>query len=349
MNAVSFSALAALAGAVLLLSFGAIDAHAKTTSVNLRVEGRSGTLEPGRGYVAGTVRAQRATGVDCRRTQGRPRFPGATPIGAVGLAAHHNRRLRPQRMRVTDFGWLLCGVGSDIAFGTAAGDFGGWLYRVNHEPGTAAVDQARLRAGDEVLLHFAVFPAQGSATDPVQNGRELVLRGAPTRARPGEAFTVRVVAFDFDPDSPMPGRGSDGIVIEGAGAPVAPDESGRAEITLDEPGTARLRAVHAGTRDGEFGPEHDIPSARVAVCVRANPSRCPRARGTLIRGSKRADRIRATRGDDVIRAGRGNDVVNLRPGGRNRVFCGKGRDTVIVNKGKRRRNVLRGCQRVVAR
>lgn len=345
-------ALAAIAGGLLLVAIGAAEAAATDTrSVNLRVEGRDGTLEPGRGYVAGTVRARRALGPDCANRPGSRRFAGVTPIGALGLARQHNKRLNPLRVQRTDFGWQLCQVGKgprQKAFGTFPGDFGGWLYRVNHEPGFAAMDEVTLRAGDQLLVYYAVFPGEGSQTEPLNNGRELALRRVPVRVTPGEPFTVRVVAFD-DGGSRAVVTGDEGIEVHGGDAPVKPDANGLAELTVSEPGTTRLRAVHVQPRDGSFGPEHDISSEWTAVCARHDHGNCPRARGTLIRGSGRDDRIRATPGDDVIRGGPGNDVIDLRPGGRNRVLCGRGRDRVIVNKGERRRNRFRSCERIVAR
>ncbi|HSI79297.1 MAG TPA: hypothetical protein VK919_01475, partial [Solirubrobacterales bacterium] len=180
---------------MLLVTAGDAAATA-TSSVHLRVEGRDGTLESGRGYVAGTVRTRRAVGPDpgCANRKGKPRFRGATPIGALGLAGQHNDRLRPLRMRLTDFGWQLCQAGAGArqkSFGTEAGDFGGWLYRINHQPGFAAMDQVTLRPGDELLVHYAVFPAPGSGLEPLNNGRELLLRQVPARATPGEPFAVR--------------------------------------------------------------------------------------------------------------------------------------------------------------
>lgn len=344
--------LIAFAGALWLLSLGAIGATAKTKSVHLRVEGRDGTLEPGRGYVAGSVRTQRAIRPNCANRPGTPRFPGTTAIGALGLAGSHNDRLRPLRMQFTDFGWQLCQVGAgprQKSFGTFPGDFGGWLYRVNHEPGFAAMDEATLRVGDRLLVYYAVFPGEGSDTPPINNGRELVLRRVPTRAPLGEPFRVRVVAFAAEGGGPEPVTGDEDIEVVGGDGPVRPDANGFARVTISSPGISRLRAVHLQPREGEFGSEHDVPSEPVAVCARPDPGNCPRVRGTLIRGSNRADRIRGTSGDDVIRAGRGNDVIDLRPGGRNRVLCGPGRDRVIVNRGERRRNRFRSCQRIVTR
>jgi hypothetical protein len=346
------AALVTVAGGLLLLAVGAVEAAATDTrSVNLRVEGQDGTLEPGRGYVAGTVRARRALGPDCANRPGNRRFAGVTPIGALGLAGQHNRRLKPLRIQLTDFGWQLCQVGKGSrqkGFGTFPGDFGGWLYRVNHEPGFAAMDEVTLRAGDELLVHYAVFPGEGSQTEPLNNGRELALRRVPTRATPGEPFTVRVVAFDEAGSRAMV-TGGEHVEVHGGDAPVEPDANGFAEVTVSEPARARLRAVHVRPRDGAFGREHDIASEWTDVCVRHDHRSCARARGALIRGSNRDDRIRATPGDDVIRAGAGNDVINLRPGGRNRVLCGRGRDRVIVNRGERRRNTFRNCQRIIAR
>lgn len=347
------TSLTAIAGALLIAAIGAADlaAAADTRSVKLRVEGRDGTLEPGRGYVAGTTRTRLADGPDCSNREGSERFAGTTAIGALGLARQHNERLNPLRMQLTDFGWQLCQVGRGAkqkSFGTFPGDFGGWLYRVNNEPGFSAMDEATLEAGDELLVYFAIFPGVGSSTPPLNNGRELALRRVPGRATPGEPFTVRVIAFDGS-GSPEVVSGGEGIEVQGADAPVEPDADGLAKVTVSQPGRVRLRAVHTEAREGAFGPEHDLASERVDVCVREDQSGCPRARGTLIRASKRDDRIRATRGDDVIRAGPGNDAIDLRAGGRNRVFCGRGRDRVIVNEGERRRNRLRGCERIVAR
>ncbi|HSI81343.1 MAG TPA: hypothetical protein VK919_11915, partial [Solirubrobacterales bacterium] len=203
------------------------------------------------------------------------------------------------------------------------------------------------RPGDELLVHYAVFPAPGSGLEPLNNGRELLLRQVPARATPGEPFAVRVVGFGQS--GQQPASGSEEVRVVGGDAPAVPDADGWAEVTVSEPGTARLRAVQTEPMSGPFGPELDIPSERVEVCVREDPRGCPGARGTLIRGSARADRIRATARDDVIRAGRGNDVVDLRRGGRNRVVCGRGRDRVIVRRGERKRNTFRGCERIAAR
>jgi hypothetical protein len=343
-------ALAAFAGALLSVALGAAEAATDTRSVHLRVEGRDGTLEPGRGYVAGTVRTERAVRPDCVNRPGKPRFRGPTPIGALGLAGQHNDRLRPLRMQLTDFGWQLCQVGGprQKSFGTHPDDFGGWLYRVNHRPGFAAMDEAEVRMGDDLLVYYAIFPGEGSQAEPLNNGRELALRRVPTRAAPGEPFRVRVVAFGADGAAEIVAP-AEHIEVQGGDRPARPDASGFAEVTISSAGVSRLRAVHLRTRAGEFGPERDIASEPLTVCVRPDARNCPRARGTLIRGSPRADRIRGTAGDDVIRAGRGDDVIDLRPGGRNRVSCGRGRDTVIISRGERPRSIFRNCQRIVAR
>jgi len=345
--------LVAFAAAVLAFGLGAAGAAAKTQtqSVHLRVEGPDGPLEPGRGHVAGTVRTRQAVGPNpnCVNRGGRPRFPGITALGAVGLAARHNVDLAPLRMRLTDFGWQLCAIGSDRGFGTEAGDFGGWLYRVNNQAGSSAIDEAQVRLGDEVLLHYAVFPGPESTTEPLNNGRELVLRGVPARVRPGDEVEVRAVGFGFAPD-PEPATGGEGIEVRGAGEPVPTDGNGFASVTVDDPGTTRLVAVDTTSEPDGFGSSQiDIPSERLAVCARAKLTDCAPHRGTRFFGSPRADRIRGTRGDDVIRAGPGSDVIDLRPGGRNRVLCAGGNDRVIFRRGDRAGNVLRGCERVVLR
>lgn len=346
----------ALAGWATTVAVAPPDATAKTqtNSVHLRVEGANGTLEPGRGYVAGTTRTRRAIGPNpnCANRGGKPRFRGPTPIGALGLARQYNSDLNPLRLRLTDFGWQLCQVGLGAAqksFGTLDGDFGGWLYRVNNQPGAAAVDETRLRPGDELLVYYAVFPAPGSALEPLNNGRELALRRVPARARPGDSFTVRVVGFGFD-GGVEAATGAHGIEIRGGAATVQPDANGFAEVTVGPAGVARLGAVDTTAAPGPSGAEEiDIRSERLAVCVRQRLTRCSPRRGAVIRASKRDDRIRGTRGDDVIHAGAGSDVINLRPGGRNVVRCGGGRDRVILRRGTVARNTLRGCERVIAR
>jgi len=110
-------------------------------------------------------------------------------------------------------------------------------------------------------------------------------------------------------------------------------------VTVADPGTARLKA----TRDSDGA----IPSNVVRVCVNSDLSKCPRAHGKRIFGSRAGDRIVGTRGWDRIKAAGGRDIVDLRSGGHDHVNCGSGRDRVIVKSGDHDDRISSSCERVV--
>jgi hypothetical protein len=184
-----------------------------------------------------------------------------------------------------------------------------------------AANQRRVGRADEVLWFFANF-STGRNT-----GDELELRGAPIKAIAGQSFQVRVVGYDqAGTASPVAGAR-----VRGAGVVPPTNAQGRTTVVArGTPGTMRLEAVHGD----------DVASAPVEVCVAANLSRCPDARGETFIGTADADAIRATAGPDSIRprggadavtAGAGADEIGVRGGGRDRVDCGPGRDRVTAD------------------
>jgi hypothetical protein len=247
--------------------------------------------------------------------------PGATGLGLVKDALASDRNLRP--LSITDqfsFGLAVCGIGGHEAHGNSF-----WYLKRNHVASQVGGDQLKVKNGDDVLWYLA----PGFPPPP-----ELRLR-APVRAKPGVPFEVKALQY-LDDGSRAPAVGA---AVSGGVDPVTTGPAGTAMVTIADPGTGRLKA----TRDSDGA----IPSNVVQVCVNADPSKCPRAHGKRIFGSRAGDRIDGTRGWDRIKARGGRDVVDLTSGGHDQVNCGSGRDRVIVKSGDHDDRISRSCERVV--
>jgi len=166
---------------------------------------------------------------------------GTTAMGLLASGSKTIPALRPLLISdAFDFGLALCGVGSSVAKGKAS-----WYLKINHKSLEVGGDAAKIKPGDEVLWALAPsFPYPD----------ELVLT-APSTAKAGMSFTVRVMAYDEK------GRGKPlaGAKVTGAAEPTGAD--GRTTVTLSKP--AKLIARAAG----------EIPSAREPVCV---GGKCPK-------------------------------------------------------------------------
>lgn len=166
---------------------------------------------------------------------------GATPLGVLGQAAKSTAALRP--LLVTDhfsFGLGLCGVGGSV--GSSKSGLS-WFLKVNHVDPQTGGDSVGVRRGDEVLWALAPYPYPS----------ELVLQ-APSKARAGEPFNVRVFSY-ADDGTRSPAKGAR---VTGAAQPTAAD--GTATVVLSKP--KRLIARGSGA----------IPSNRTPVCVNG---KCP--------------------------------------------------------------------------
>jgi hypothetical protein len=303
----------------------------RTTHSFLRVESIGSTLDPGTNYSNKTIRTRNSGACGPIDSRGE-RLAGANAMGIVGHAANVNGRLAPFRTSDTfDFGRIVCRVGDFKGFADRA-----WLYKVNHRSPTVAADLRRVGRADEVLWFFANF-STGRNT-----GRELELRGAPVRAITGQTFDVRVVGYDQEGvATPVAGAR-----VNGGGTAPPTNAQGRTTVMARAtPGTMRLEAVHGD----------DVASAPVEVCVAANLSRCPDARGETFIGTADADAIRATGGPDSIRprggadavtADAGADDIAVRGGGRDRVDCGPSRDRVVADPDDR---IAANCEAVSRR
>jgi len=240
----------ALASALaLLLVLLTATATAKGPVVGLRVVGAHGKVLAERAVSPSTTSLRTSPKATClgAGTGGSGqsvKVKGNTALGVLAKASKSTASLRP--LSITDhfpeFGLGLCGIGKSVASGTLS-----WYLKVNHKNPQVGGEQATVKAGDEVLWALAPFPYP----------EELVLR-APRKVAAGKPFKATVTAYD-DSGKRTPVAGAK---VKGASGPTGAD--GTATVTLSKP--ARLRATH-GT---------DIPSGRVAVCVRrAGATRCP--------------------------------------------------------------------------
>jgi Ca2+-binding RTX toxin-like protein len=198
-----------------------------------------------------------------------------------------------------------------------------WLFKVNHVESSVGGDQAAVKPGDDVLWYYV----NGLSN----SGDELGLV-APARVKPGEQFDATVFAWDAAGVQ----RPVGGATVAGGGASATTDAAGVAHLTLNRRGNRTLRATL----------DPNVPSAPTKVCVNADLSKCARARGTRIWGSRHAESIRGTAGRDSILAGAGNDTVSVRRGSVDRVRCGAGNDTVRAG---RRDRVAADCEHVSRR
>jgi Domain of unknown function (DUF4430)/RTX calcium-binding nonapeptide repeat (4 copies) len=289
--------------------------------VDLRVEGRDGRALTADRYQTDSTRIKTAKQPpSCNGSGKNKRLNGTTALGALVDGSIVNRRLDP--LLVSDqfsFGLFVCGVGGDN--GTGATSF--WLYKVNHVAPSVGGEQFAVKPGDDVLWYF-VEGARNS-------GAELELV-APPRVKPGEQFDATVFGYDSaGVRSPVAGA-----TVAGGGASATTDASGVANLTLSRRGTRTLRATL----------DPNIPSAPTKVCVNADLSKCARARGIRIWGSRRADSIAGTAGRDSVLAGDGNDTIAVRRGSVDKVRCGGGNDSVRVG---RRDRVAADCENVSRR
>jgi hypothetical protein len=237
-------ALCALA-AVLSLSIVA-SAAAKGLSADLRVVGSGGKVLAEKPVGARTTSVKTSPRAECfgQGSGGSGKavsLRGNTAMGLLARASKSTPRLRPMLISdAFDFGIALCGVGGEVAKGE-----GSWYLKVNHRSLSVGGDQATIKRGDDVLWALvSSFPYPD----------ELWLK-APKRVKAGEAFTVRVFAYD-DKGKRKPVAGA-----EVSGAKGSTGSDGRVSVVLRKP--RRLIARHGS----------DIPSAKVGVCVGGD---CPK-------------------------------------------------------------------------
>lgn len=254
---------------------------------------------------------------------------GPNGLGVVADAARVLGRLRP--LHVTDqfsFGLGLCGIGG-ASVPRSFTRF--WELRVNHVQSAIGGDQVTLRRGNRALwgLTSCQYDPNTQRSDCPD---ELDLR-APSRAKSGKSFRVRV--FEWTQDGKR--SPAQGATVLGS-APT--DAQGFTQVTL---GSSRKLVATRGDA---------IASQPLNVCVKPVVSRCKGARGLLVAGSPKRDRVYGTRGNDVIKPGGGRDVViarngwdriGVRGGGIDHVNCGPGVDLVRAGRLDR---VAANCERV---
>jgi hypothetical protein len=319
--------LPAVALAALALLAVPAPAAAKSVLAELRVEGPSGTLDPGTWYATGTERIKRSgSGDECVRRDGAIRVRGATAMGLPQTGSETNQALRQVRIRRDEAGLFVCEIaGVRGRPFTDPDGFSGWTYWQDYVAGTASADRVTLRRGDRILWVYSDF----GTTTPLNQGDALELLSVDPGTTDGE-LEVRVMAHSFDGGTSP----AQGVTIEGASTVTALG-GGRYDLTVGE-GFSTLQASRG----------LDIPSQPIETCFRAEPAQCPRAHGRTIVGSPFADVLPGTRGWDEIDSGRRPDRIEIASGGRDQVRCGPGVDTVVRRRGDRNDDLHRSCERI---
>jgi hypothetical protein len=298
----------------------AAPALAAPIPVDLRVEGANGRALTADRYLTDSTKIKTAKQPpNCNGSGKNRRIPGATALGTLVDGALVDSRLDP--LLVSDefsFGLFVCGVGGSNT--TGRDNF--WLVKVNHVGLDVGGDQFHVKADDDVLWYFVDTAANKNT------GNELELT-VPARVQPGQQFDAAVFSYTgTGARSPVAGA-----TVAGGGSTVTTDATGVAHMTLNRTGNRTLRATL----------DPNVPSAPTKVCVNADLSKCARARGMRIWGSRRSETIVGTTGRDRIKAGAGNDLIRVRRGSIDRVRCGRGSDTVIAG---RRDRVAADCEDV---
>ena len=241
-----FRLAAACALAISLTLAFAAGAMAKGFSADLRVVGAGGKVLAEKTVATATTSVKTSPKADCfgAGSGGSGKsvsIKGNTAMGLLAHAAKTTPSLSPLLISDHfDFGLALCGVGSSVVKGKAS-----WYLKINHKSLEVGGDSATIEPGDEVLWDLAPsFPYPD----------ELALE-APNSAKAGQAFKVKVVAYDEKGKA----KPVSGAKVTGASAPT--DAGGHTMVTLMKP--ARLIARGGG----------DIPSAREPVCV---GGKCPK-------------------------------------------------------------------------
>lgn len=282
-------AIGAIGIVVLLVLLTAPAAEAKGSKwADIRVVSHTGeTLAEHRQYTE-QVRVKTSIEADCfgpsnPSTGETYKVKEPTVLGALIDAAKFDDDLDP--LMITDgfvddgFGFGVCDIG-----GLETEGFSYWYSSVNGVGSSTGPDLIPVHNGDDNLWYLTTGAEPGFPS-------ELRLK-APVRTVTGVPFTVKVTRLLPD-GSKEPAEGASVGGVE-------TDENGEADVTIDEPGGAAIRAV---------GAPDDVPSSVAFVCASQVLSECPRRRGIVISGSPSNDEIKGTKGPDLIECGKGRDVV----------------------------------------
>jgi hypothetical protein len=237
--------LAAACALVIAVSLTLVPAaFAKGFSVDLHVVGKGGKSLAERPVSTATTSVKTSPKAECfgKGSGGdgaKVSIEGNTAMGVLARASLSTPAISPLLIsNHFDFGLALCGIGKSVASSKLS-----WYLKIDHKSQSVGGDQAKVKAGDEVLWALAPYPYPD----------DLALQ-APAKVSAGMPFTVR--AFSYDEKGKR--KPAAGVKIVGASGTTGSD--GKATVTLSKPGL--LGASKSGL----------IPAARVAVCV---GGKCP--------------------------------------------------------------------------
>jgi len=236
--------LALISVVACLFLFSAATALAGGPAVSLRVVGAHGKVLSERGVRASatwlkTSRKATCLGAGTGGSGKSVKVKGGTALGALARASKRDRALRP--LVTTDhfrpeFGLGLCGVARSRSNSRLS-----WYLKVNHVDPQLGGEQARVKAGDEVLWALVPYPYP----------EELMLR-TPGTVKVGKPFAVTVTGYDDAGKRHL----IKGATVTGASEPTG--ANGKTTITVNAVRPLVLRARRGA----------DIPSRPASVCVR---------------------------------------------------------------------------------
>jgi len=219
---------------------GAAAAQAAPVTVNLRVEGSTGTVYEGPVTTDAKMITTQAGGThECDGTQGgnpTGASPGGSPTTTLDDAAIAHGFTWDGRYGVGGFDdFLVERVGSDGTVGTFGSS--SWTVFVDRVAASVGGCQMRVTNGDTVLWEWAAF-----------NEPNLELSG-PAKAQVGDPVQVTVQQYDSSGNLTP----ADGATVAGA----TTDSAGHAMLIFSTPGTQHLKATQPGS----------IQSNAIDVCV----------------------------------------------------------------------------------
>jgi hypothetical protein len=262
----------ALIGAVVLMLAALVSvpsAMAAPITVNLRVEGSTGTLFEG---PVSTEAIEPAPGISTPSSGGAHpcdvKFNGsnegfataaATPTGALYDAALASGLTFDAGWSNTFMDFNVAQVGGDVENANGNGEY--WGYAVNYTTAGVGGCQFQLAAGSEVLWAYNYF-----------NLPQLLSLSGPASVTAGTPFTVRVT--DGQSGQPVAGAAigafHDGVTSTSASTTT--DAAGNATITLTQAGVQSFKATHEGA----------VRSNGLSICVHSgNDGNC----GTTLQGA----------------------------------------------------------------